>query len=64
MPGPGMPPQQMQQQQPPQSQQHQRTENAQHIMNQVAHELTQQPPLGGWKDDVPIKVRAMNVYQM
>ena len=62
MPGlvnPGMP--QQQQQQP---QQQQRNENAQLIMNTVAQELQMQPRLGGWRDEVPIKVRAMNVYQM
>jgi hypothetical protein len=54
---PGMSQQQQQQQQ-------QRSENAQLIMNTVAQELQMQPRLGGWKDEVPIKVRAMNVYQM
>lgn len=56
MPGlvkPGMP-----------QQQQQRNENAQLIMSSVAQELQMQPRLGGWKDEVPIKVRAMNVYQM
>lgn len=58
MPGlvkPGMPQQQQQQQ---------RNENAQMIMSSVAQELQMQPRLGGWKADIPIKVRAMNVYQM
>lgn len=45
-------------------QQQQRNENAQMIMSSVAQELQMQPRLGGWKDDLPIKVRAMNVYQM
>ena len=49
---------------PPQQQQQQRNENAQMIMSSVAQELQMQPRLGGWKADIPIKVRAMNVYQM
>jgi hypothetical protein len=47
-----------------QQSQQQRNENAQLIMSSVAQELQMQPRLGGWKDEVPIKVRAMNVYQM
>jgi hypothetical protein len=54
----------MPQQQQQQAQQQQRNENAQLIMNTVAQELQLQPRLGGWRDEVPIKVRAMNVYQM
>lgn len=66
MPGlvkPGMP-QQQQQQQQPQQQQQQRNDNGQMIMNQVGHELQMQPRLGGWRDEVPIRVRAMHVFQM
>lgn len=54
MPGvvkPNMPPQQ-------------NKEGAQLIMSHVAQILANQGPFGGWKADVPIKTRAMNVYQM
>jgi hypothetical protein len=54
MPGvvkPNMPPQQ-------------NKEGAQLIMGHVAQILANQGPFGGWKADVPIKTRAMNVYQM
>ena len=41
-----------------------RNENASIIMNHVAQMLQSQGPFSGWKAEVPIKNRAMNVYQM
>jgi hypothetical protein len=41
-----------------------KTENSQAIMAHVAHVLSNQGPYTGWKAEVPIKTRAMNVYQM
>ncbi|KAJ5246498.1 hypothetical protein N7468_001481 [Penicillium chermesinum] len=41
-----------------------RNENASLIMNHVAQMLQSQGPFQGWKAEVPIKSRAMNVYQM
>lgn len=42
----------------------QKNENAQVIMAHVAQVLQNQGNYGGWKSEVPIKTRAMNVYQM
>lgn len=42
----------------------QNKEGAQLIMSHVAQILANQGPFGGWKADVHIKTRAMNVYQM
>ena len=39
-------------------------ENSQVIMNHVGQALQNQGSWTGWKADVPMKVRAMNVYQM
>lgn len=39
-------------------------ESAQVILSHVAQVLTNQGPFVGWKAEVPIKTRAMNVYQM
>lgn len=41
-----------------------KNENAQVIMGHVAQVLQNQGSYGGWKAEVPIKTRAMNVYQM
>ncbi|KAJ5085737.1 hypothetical protein N7532_010508 [Penicillium argentinense] len=42
----------------------QQKEGANIIMGHVAQVLSNQGPFGGWKAEVPIKTRAMNVYQM
>lgn len=39
-------------------------DNTQVIMNHVAQALQNQGTYTGWKAEVPIKIRAMNVYQM
>jgi len=57
-PGAGMPGGVTQGMQPP------KNENAQAILGHVAHVLSNQGPYSGWKADVPIKARVMNVYQM
>ncbi len=47
-----------------QTQMPQRNENASVIMNQVAQALQAQGPFSGWRAEVPIKDRAVKVYQM
>ncbi|GFG18647.1 hypothetical protein IFM5058_09214 [Aspergillus udagawae] len=47
-----------------QTQMPQRNENASVIMNQVAQALQAQGPFNGWRAEVPIKDRAVKVYQM
>jgi hypothetical protein len=47
-----------------QTQMPQRNENATVIMNQVAQALQAQGPFSGWRAEVPIKDRAVKVYQM
>lgn len=42
----------------------QKNENASVIMNQVAQALQTQGPFTGWRAEVPIKDRAVKVYQM
>ena len=41
-----------------------KNDNTHLIMGQVAQALQSQGQFGGWKGEVPIKTRAMNVYQM
>jgi hypothetical protein len=39
-------------------------DSPQSMMAYVAQMLQNQGPYGGWKAEVPIKIRAANVYQM
>lgn len=47
-----------------QFQQKSRNEGINLIMSSIAEILVNQGPFGGWKDEVPVKTRAMHIYQM